>query len=65
MALPFGDATFDLVTTGYGIRNVPMIDQAFARLVAAGAGLDADEVQAATVTHPQAVVQRALARLQA
>jgi len=23
MALPFHDATFDLVTTGYGIRNVP------------------------------------------
>jgi demethylmenaquinone methyltransferase/2-methoxy-6-polyprenyl-1,4-benzoquinol methylase len=23
MALPFRDATFDLVTTGYGIRNVP------------------------------------------
>ena len=25
MALPFGDATFDVVTTGYGIRNVPVI----------------------------------------
>ena len=23
MALPFHDATFDVVTTGYGIRNVP------------------------------------------
>lgn len=32
MALPFGDATFDLVTTGYGIRNVPMIDKAFAEI---------------------------------
>ena len=25
MALPFADASFDLVTTGYGIRNVPVI----------------------------------------
>lgn len=23
MALPFGDASFDVVTTGYGLRNVP------------------------------------------
>jgi demethylmenaquinone methyltransferase/2-methoxy-6-polyprenyl-1,4-benzoquinol methylase len=23
LALPFSDATFDIVTTGYGIRNVP------------------------------------------
>ena len=30
MALPFPDATFDLVTTGYGIRNVPR-DRAGAR----------------------------------
>lgn len=28
MALPFPDASFDLVTTGYGIRNVPRIEQA-------------------------------------
>jgi demethylmenaquinone methyltransferase/2-methoxy-6-polyprenyl-1,4-benzoquinol methylase len=28
MTLPFGDATFDLVTTGYGIRNVPDINAA-------------------------------------
>jgi len=28
MALPFADASFDLVTTGYGIRNVPSIDPA-------------------------------------
>src|SRR4051812_25754326 len=26
MALPFPDATFDLATTGYGIRNVPRIE---------------------------------------
>jgi demethylmenaquinone methyltransferase/2-methoxy-6-polyprenyl-1,4-benzoquinol methylase len=25
MALPFSDAAFDVVTTGYGIRNVPRI----------------------------------------
>jgi ubiquinone/menaquinone biosynthesis methyltransferase len=25
MALPFGNARFDLVTTGYGIRNVPLL----------------------------------------
>jgi ubiquinone/menaquinone biosynthesis methyltransferase len=25
MALPFPDATFDVVTTGYGLRNVPVI----------------------------------------
>jgi histidinol phosphatase-like PHP family hydrolase len=36
-----------------------MIDQAMARLVAAGAGLDEDEVEAATVTNPQALVDRA------
>jgi putative hydrolase len=41
-----------------------MIDQALARRVAAGAGLDEDEVYAATVTNPQALVQRALARLE-
>lgn len=28
MALPFRDATFDLVTTGYGLRNVPRLDTA-------------------------------------
>jgi ubiquinone/menaquinone biosynthesis methyltransferase len=28
MSLPFPDATFDLVTTGYGIRNVPAIEPA-------------------------------------
>jgi histidinol phosphatase-like PHP family hydrolase len=40
-----------------------MIDQAFARLVAEAAGLDDDQVYAATVTHPQALVQRALSRM--
>lgn len=30
MALPFADATFDVVTTGYGIRNVPAIAGALA-----------------------------------
>lgn len=28
MALPFAEATFDLVTTGYGVRNVPVIETA-------------------------------------
>jgi demethylmenaquinone methyltransferase/2-methoxy-6-polyprenyl-1,4-benzoquinol methylase len=28
MALPFPDASFDLVTTGYGIRNVPELEPA-------------------------------------
>jgi ubiquinone/menaquinone biosynthesis methyltransferase len=32
MALPFGNASFDLVTTGYGIRNVPEIGQALAEM---------------------------------
>lgn len=32
MALPFGDAQFDIVTTGYGIRNVPVIDPAIAEV---------------------------------
>ena len=32
MALPFPDASFDLVTTGYGIRNVPRIDTALAEI---------------------------------
>jgi histidinol phosphatase-like PHP family hydrolase len=39
-----------------------MIDQQMACRVAAGAGLDEDEVYAATVTNPRALVQRALAR---
>ena len=39
-----------------------MIDQAFARRVAAAAGLDADEIHAATVTNPQTLVNRALQR---
>jgi demethylmenaquinone methyltransferase / 2-methoxy-6-polyprenyl-1,4-benzoquinol methylase len=28
MALPFPDASFDVVTTGYGLRNVPVIEGA-------------------------------------
>lgn len=32
MSLPFPDATFDLVTTGYGIRNVQAIDPAVAEI---------------------------------
>ena len=28
MALPFGNASFDVVTTGYGIRNVPALEPA-------------------------------------
>jgi histidinol phosphatase-like PHP family hydrolase len=36
-----------------------MIDQSMARLVAAGAGLNPDEVEAATVTNPQTLVDRA------
>lgn len=32
MALPFRDAEFDVVTTGYGIRNVPEIAQAIAEI---------------------------------
>ena len=39
-----------------------MIDQAMARLVAAGAGLSPEEVEAATVTNPWALVERARAR---
>lgn len=40
-----------------------MIDQALARRVAAGAGLTPEEVEAATVTHPGELVQRALLRM--
>jgi ubiquinone/menaquinone biosynthesis methyltransferase len=32
MALPFTDATFDVVTTGYGIRNVPVIAQSLSEI---------------------------------
>ncbi len=32
LALPFEDSCFDLVTTGYGIRNVPDIDTALAEI---------------------------------
>ncbi len=28
LALPFGDGRFTVVTTGYGLRNVPDLDQA-------------------------------------
>jgi demethylmenaquinone methyltransferase/2-methoxy-6-polyprenyl-1,4-benzoquinol methylase len=31
-SLPFGDRTFDIVTTGYGIRNVPRIAPALAEI---------------------------------
>jgi histidinol phosphatase-like PHP family hydrolase len=39
-----------------------MIDQEMARLVARAAGLTPDEVEGATVAHPQAVVERARGR---
>lgn len=32
MALPFADESFDLITTGYGIRNVPTIAPALAEI---------------------------------
>ncbi|HEX7086667.1 MAG TPA: ubiquinone/menaquinone biosynthesis methyltransferase [Vicinamibacterales bacterium] len=32
LALPFPDAAFDLVTTGYGLRNVPDLDRALAEI---------------------------------
>jgi ubiquinone/menaquinone biosynthesis methyltransferase len=32
MALPFESSRFDLVTTGYGIRNVPVLRQAIAEI---------------------------------
>ncbi len=32
MALPFPDASFDVVTTGYGIRNVPILEPAVAEI---------------------------------
>ena len=32
MSLPFPDGTVDLVTTGYGIRNVPVIEPAIAEI---------------------------------
>jgi ubiquinone/menaquinone biosynthesis C-methylase UbiE len=32
MALPFPDGAFDVVTTGYGIRNVPAIEPAIAEI---------------------------------
>jgi putative hydrolase len=42
-----------------------MIDQETARTVAAAAGMDNDEVHAATVSNPQALVERAVAHLRA
>jgi histidinol phosphatase-like PHP family hydrolase len=39
-----------------------MIDQEMARLVAAGAGLNEDEIQMVTVVNPQVLIQRALTR---
>jgi demethylmenaquinone methyltransferase/2-methoxy-6-polyprenyl-1,4-benzoquinol methylase len=32
MMLPFGDAQFDLVTAGYGLRNVPKLEPAIAEI---------------------------------
>jgi demethylmenaquinone methyltransferase/2-methoxy-6-polyprenyl-1,4-benzoquinol methylase len=32
LALPFADRTFDVVTTGYGLRNVPDLHQAIAEI---------------------------------
>ena len=32
LALPFADGTFDVVTTGYGLRNVPDLNQALAEI---------------------------------
>jgi len=32
MALPFADGSFDLVTTGYGLRNVPDLDGAIGEI---------------------------------
>ena len=32
MALPFGDSEFDLITTGYGLRNVPDLPPALGEL---------------------------------
>jgi demethylmenaquinone methyltransferase/2-methoxy-6-polyprenyl-1,4-benzoquinol methylase len=32
MALPFPDQSFEVVTTGYGIRNVPRIEPAIAEI---------------------------------
>ena len=39
-----------------------MIDQEMARLIAAGAGLNEEEIQIVTVVNPQALIQRALSR---
>lgn len=32
LALPFPDASFDIVTTGYGLRNVPDLDRAIGEI---------------------------------
>lgn len=32
MALPFPDQSFDVVTTGYGVRNVPVVETALAEM---------------------------------
>jgi ubiquinone/menaquinone biosynthesis methyltransferase len=32
MTLPFGDRLFDVVTTGYGIRNVPVLEDALSEI---------------------------------
>ena len=46
MALPFGPASFDIVTTGYGLRNVPdlagAIDEMFRVLKPGGQALSLD-----------------------
>ncbi len=32
MSLPFADGSFDLITTGYGLRNVPHLDGALSEI---------------------------------
>jgi demethylmenaquinone methyltransferase/2-methoxy-6-polyprenyl-1,4-benzoquinol methylase len=55
LALPFPDASFDVVTTGYGLRNVPDLDRALleiGRVLAPGGrllSLDFDRPQNAIV----------------
>ena len=41
-----------------------LIDQDMARLVAKGAGLDEDEIQATLVTNPEALIRRVLAQIE-
>ncbi len=63
VALTARSAGAHLIVDGDSHSVDDLVDQDFARAVARGAGLNEEEVEAATVTNPRALVQRAQMRM--